>query len=121
MQRVKVFAVRCLGVVALFVAAFPAIAGGVYAIAAQDEPRNVAVYLGLTDLRLLRFAPRMGYTWLGIFYVVMGVCCLSTAAVLIIRPEKCAAEAKATWRRIACRIRAFIGRGHRSDGGDEGE
>ncbi|MHC5053741.1 MAG: hypothetical protein ACYTKD_03370 [Planctomycetota bacterium] len=81
-------AARIAGAVVLLVIALPALACGVYAVAAQDYPENLPAWLGLSDGRLLGFAPKTGFTVLGTVSCVLGAAALALSLALMVWPEK---------------------------------
>ena len=79
---------RIAGAVLLVVVALPALASGIYAVAAQDYPENLPAWLGLSDGRLLGFAPKVGFTVLGIVGCILGAAAAALSLALLIWPDK---------------------------------
>ena len=87
----------------LVVVALPSLASGIYAIVAKDHPENLSAWLGLSDNRLMGFAPEIGFTVLGTLSCVLGAAALAASLALLIWPDK-ALSPRAPLGRVLTRL-----------------
>lgn len=99
-------AARVAGACLLIIVAIPALASGIYAVAARDFPQDLPTWLGS--------APGIGFIVLGIAGCIVGAAALALSLALMVWPEKALAKTAPLGRMLARLVSSRSRGGRRS-------